>query len=286
MRPDFPSSEMFEEVCQKGLSAVRPLLLSAADHDPHGWNYGEARLPSYWAYGRLRALLALSEARALRPKRVFEVAAGDAALCACLQQMGCEVVANDLLRENLEQSVAHFHNRDQIRIVPGNVFELSPSMTGQFDLVIACEVIEHVAHADDLLRQLKKFVTPDGHILLTTPNGAYFRNKLPTYSQVGDFTELESRQFKPDADGHLYLITPEELKQIAADAGLHVERLLIWGTPFISGESGFRILSRLSFARCWYQLEVACQNLNNAVLRRLANSMSVVLTPAPVAMVR
>jgi len=279
MRAELPPPKLFEEVCQKGLSMVRPLLPSAAQHDPQGWNFGSARPPSYWAYGRLRALLAMSEAKALHPKRVFEVAAGDGALCACLQQMGCEVVANDLRRENLEQSVAGFHNHEQIRIVPGNVFELSPSLIGQFDLVIACEVIEHVAHAVDLLRQLRQFVTPNGHILLTTPNGAYFRNKLPTYSQVKNLTELESRQFKPDADGHLFLITPEELRQIGADAGLEVKRLIIWGTPFISGESGLRFLSPLSVTRWWYRLEVMCQDLSGSVLRRLANSMSVVLTP-------
>ena len=281
MKADFPPPELFAEVCRKGLSTVRPLLPVAADRDPHGWNYGSARPPSYWAYGRLRALLAMSEAKALRPKRVLEVAAGDAALCACLQQIGCEVAANDLRAENLEQSVAAFQNHDQIRIVPGNVFELSPSLAGQFDLVIACEVIEHVAHADGLLRQLRKLVTTEGHILLTTPNGAYFRNKLPTYSEIEDFNVLESQQFKPDADGHLYLITPEELTQIAAEAGLRVERLVIWGTPFISGESGFRFLSKFSSAAGWYRLERACQSLSNSVLRRVANSMSVILTPAP-----
>ena len=82
--------------------------------------------------------------------------------------------------------------------------ELDPAKVGRFALVIACEVIEHVAHGDQFARQLMEFVAPGGHLLVTTPNGSHVRSKLPTYSQVTDFSALEALQFKPDADGHLY----------------------------------------------------------------------------------
>src|SRR5262249_7441820 len=154
----FPSRMLYKAVCQLGLSVVRPLL-PRNELDRVGWNYGSARPPSYSAYGRLRALLALGESLALRPKRVLEIAAGDAALCACLQETGCDVTANDLRRENLEQSVANFRNRAQIRILPGNLFDIDPAHIGSFDLVIACEVIEHVAHAVEFLSHLRKFLT-------------------------------------------------------------------------------------------------------------------------------
>jgi 2-polyprenyl-3-methyl-5-hydroxy-6-metoxy-1,4-benzoquinol methylase len=277
MRFEFPSPKLFEQVCRRGLSTVRPLVSSAASNDKYEWNYGCARPPSYWAYGRLRALLTLNIATALRPQRVLEIAAGDAALSACLQQTGCEVVANDLRREHLESSVAQFQNRDHIKLLPGNLFDLDPTTIDGFDLVIACEIIEHVAHGVDMLRHLKGFLRPNGRILLTTPNGAYFRNKLPTYSEIEDFTALESIQFKPDADGHLYLITPQEMRQIAEEAGLEVRRLLLWGSPFISGESGFRILAPLSLP--FYRLELSCQHLGNSVQRRLFNSIAVILAP-------
>ena len=274
----FPSSELYAEVCRHGLSVVRPLLPQNGN-DPYGWNYGSARPPSYWAYGRLRALLALGKSLALRPKRVLEVAAGDAALCACLRQTGCEVTANDLRQENLEQSVANFRNRSQIRILPGNVFDLDPAETGSFDLVIACEIIEHVAHPVEFLAQLKRFLTPDGHLLLTTPNGAYFRNKLQTYSQVEDFTALESGQFKPDADGHLFLITPSEMELVASQAGFNVEHLVVWGTPFITGESGFRYLAKVLPAGLCHRLESGSQHLGDAILHRFGNALAVVMTP-------
>ncbi len=224
----------FHRVCCEGLGAVRPF--SSRDFpDPYGWNFGSARAPSYWAYGRMRALLAETDALAVQPRRVLEVAAGDGALCAVLAAQGCQVTANDLCTETLGADLAHFSNADKICVLGGNLFKLDPEHTGRFDLVIACEVLEHVAHSVDFLRQLRRFLAPGGRALVTTPNGDFFRNKLPTWSQITDFQALESQQFKPDADGHLFLITPDEMAHLAAESGFAMERLSVWGSPFISG---------------------------------------------------
>jgi hypothetical protein len=42
---------------------------------------------------------------------------------------------------------------------------------------------------------------------------------------VKDFAALESQQFKPDADGHLFLITPAEMADLANRSGFAMERL-------------------------------------------------------------
>lgn len=273
-----PSYTTFHSVCSAGLSAVRPLAPSARSRDEWGWNYGTAWAPSYEAFGRMRALFALSEASSLKPKRVLEVAAGDGALCACLASQGAEVFANDLREENIRASVRHFVNSDAINILPGNLFELDPAAVGLFDLVIACEIVEHVAHTPAFLRRLKDFLTSDGHILLTTPNGRYFRNNLPTYSQIEDFSALESEQFKPDADGHLFLITPSEMGDLAQVCGLRVERLSLWGTPILTGDNRFRIFSSKKWARSYYFIENSAQLLPKALRERICTSMSVVLS--------
>lgn len=275
-----PSYSLFREVCKNGLSTVRPLIPERArQHDAQGWNYAPASLPSYAAFGRMRALFALEVARSLKPRRVLEVAAGDAALCASLQDaLGCEVFANDLRIEHLEESVQCFTNGASIGKLPGNLFELDPEKTGLFDLVVACEIVEHVAHTTEFLKQLRRFLAPQGKLLLTTPNGAYFRNSLPTHSQVEDFVALEVLQFKPDADGHLFLITPDELRALAAEAGLRVERLDLWATPAITGQCGTRIASRLGLTWPWYALEVTLRKLPLAAREKVCFAQSVVLT--------
>jgi 2-polyprenyl-3-methyl-5-hydroxy-6-metoxy-1,4-benzoquinol methylase len=272
-----PEYSLFHRVCHTGLHAVRPLNGSAASSDSEGWNYGSGLPPSYSAYGRMRALVALADAEALQPKSVLEIAAGDAALSASLAMQGRQVAANDLRKENLENAVSNFENASKIRLLPGNLFELDPAVAGQHDLVIACEIVEHVAHTVDFLKQLKRFVAPGGHILLTTPNGSYFRNTLPTHSMIQDFTALESQEFKPDADGHLFLITPEEMVALAREAGLTVERLSLWGTPFITGHAGVSRLSPVLPFRMCHSLERSTQNFSFATRAKYCFSMSLVL---------
>jgi 2-polyprenyl-3-methyl-5-hydroxy-6-metoxy-1,4-benzoquinol methylase len=259
------------------LSAIRPLLPSARESDPWGWNFGSAIPPSYWAYGRLRALLTLNVAAALQPRRVLEVAAGDAALSACLQIQGSEVTVNDLRGDLLRSCIQNFTNSEVFRILEGNVLEIDANVTGKFDLVIAGELIEHVADPVALLKKLKSFLAAEGHVLLTTPNGAYFRNRLPTYTEVHDHQSLLERQFKPDADGHLYLLTLSELQQLCKAAGLELEFFMVWGTPFISGESGFRFFGKFLPRSICFALEKLAQRLPDSVEQRLGNSLILVL---------
>jgi len=275
-----PEYSLFRSVCNSGLSQVRPLGAEKAKKDEWGWNFGSGWPPSYWAYGRMRALTAFLEAAALKPKSVLEVAAGDAALSASLAKEGYRVVANDLRGDNLSREVAYFTNADNIEVMAGNLFDLDPAKTGLFDLLIACEILEHVAHTVDFLCQLKRFVAPGGHILLTTPNGAYFRNTLPTYSAVTDFSSLECEQFKPDADGHLFLITPDELGKIACEAGLAVDRMTVWGTPLVTGH--LRLSKFACRLACWscYRFESILQQLPFALREKLCFSLYAVLALA------
>ena len=230
-------------------------------NDVDGWNYGSAWPPSYGAFGRLRVLTTLNSVLALKPRRVLEVAAGDGALSACLAARGVSVAANDLRADALATTIANFQTRDRIDVLPGNLFDLNPDATGRFDLVIATEVVEHIAHTDDFLRHLARFLTPNGRIFLTTPNGSYFRSRLPTHSTIDDFDALESEQFKPDADGHLFLITAEELVAIAHNAGLHPIEIDLMASPFITGHCGLSMINYRHLARVCYWFEAQSRRL-------------------------
>ncbi len=113
--------------------------------------------------------------------------------------------------------------------------------------------------------------------MITTPNGVYFRNKLPTYRQVTDHAAMFEKQFKPDADGHLYLLTRDEVEQLSREAGLVVEQSFVWGTPFISGEAGFRVLGKLMPRATCLALERGAQTLPTGIRERWANSLAAIL---------
>jgi len=173
-----------------------------------------------------------------------------------------------------EEEIQSYATGKYLEIASGNLFELQPESLGDFDLVMACEVLEHVAHGDQLVNHLKKFLLPGGWLLLTTPNGAYFRSKLPTYSQINDFEELEARQFQPDADGHLYLYTPSELKTLLEEAGLQDITISLTITPWLSGHMGLRFLPALVFlAPIYYGLDWLTRQVGERVRVKLCTQM-------------
>ncbi len=276
-RTEYPPYAAFAGACRRGLQVVYPLR-GASQPDGDGWKYAAGHPPSYAAFGRMRALLAVAQARALRPGRVLEVAAGGGGLASTLAADGVPVVANDLLADALRAALAEYRGGERVTVEGGSLFELDPRRVGTFDLVIACEVIEHVARPADLLRRLAALLAPGGRLLVTTPNGLHFRNTLPTLRQAGDVAELERRQFKPDADGHLFLLTPDELAGLAEEAGLAVERLDVWGLPPLSGHAGVRRLAGPAAVAPAYWLERAGQWLPPALRGRLCAAISAVLT--------
>ena len=49
---------------------------------------------------------------------------------------------------------------------------------GRFDLIVMLEVIEHIVNAEYLLSEIKRVLKPHGVLILSTPNFAWWRNRL------------------------------------------------------------------------------------------------------------
>ena len=167
--------------------------------------YGRVSCHGYaYAYENRRdRTLALVEEVVPRGSRILDVAAVQGNFSLTLVERGYRVTWNDL-RADLVDYVKLKHEHGDITFAPGNVFE--PEFNRAFDCVAVTEVIEHVAHPDDFLKKLPQMVRPGGYVVLTTPNGAYFRNHLPRFSEYADPSVFESVQFKLNADGHIFSV--------------------------------------------------------------------------------
>jgi 2-polyprenyl-6-hydroxyphenyl methylase/3-demethylubiquinone-9 3-methyltransferase len=177
--------------------------------------------------------------------RILDVAAAQGNFSLALAELGFDVTWNDL-RAELADYVRLKHERGKIEFAAGNAFELAfPAL---FDAVLITEIIEHVAHPDDFLVKAAALVRPGGYIVMTTPNGGYFKNRLPKFSECADPTVFESVQFKPDSDGHIFLLHVDEIEPLAKRAGLVVEKIALFTTPLTAGhvktESLLKILPR------------------------------------------
>src|ERR1700719_1095129 len=209
--------------------------------------YGEISHYGYaYAYENRRRETLRLLTKVLSPgARVLDVAAAQGNFSLALAELGFDVTWNDL-RAELAEYVRLKHERGKIGYAAGNAFELSfPSL---FDAVLITEIIEHVAHPDDFLAKAAALVRPGGYIIMTTPNGGYFKNRLPKFSECADPRVFESTQLKPNADGHIFLLHADEIEPLAKRAGLSVEKIVLFTNPLTAGhvktESLLKILPR------------------------------------------
>lgn len=196
--------------------------------------YGEGEHQGYArAYRHRReATLRLITEVLPRGARILDLAAGQGNFSLSLAEMGYKVTWNDL-RADLAGYVQLKHERGDVSYSPGNVFDLA--FGTPFDAALLTEAIEHVAHPDRLLRAAARLIRPDGYLIVTTPNGRYFRNKLPKFSDCSAPEAYENVQFKPDADGHIFLLHPDEICELAAKVGLRTDKLMLFNNPLTHG---------------------------------------------------
>jgi len=221
---------------------MRPVTVD--DSWPESWKssyrfdaeevYGPISNPGYaYAYANRRAATLALLQEALRPgAKVLDIAAAQGNFSLMLAELGYAVTWNDL-RAELAGYVRLKHERGDITFAPGNAFDLQ--FPGKFDAVIITEIIEHVAHPDEFLRKVAALVKDDGYIIMTTPNGGYLTNRLPRFSDCADPSIFESVQFKPDSDGHIFLLYRDEIKPIADAAGVAIDKMVLLTNPLTAG---------------------------------------------------
>ena len=200
------------------------------------------------------------------PAKVLDIAAAQGNFSLSLAELGYRVTWNDL-RDDLAGYVKLKHTSGDITYAPGNAFDLT--FEELFDGVLITEVIEHVAHPDSFLAATARLVRPGGCIVMTTPNGAYFRNTLPRFSDCADPSIYESGQFKPDADGHIFLLYQDEIHRFALASGLVVEELQFFTNLLTNGHMKTSHLLRILPRRLVDAIEAGTQLLPMKVAERV-----------------
>lgn len=183
--------------------------------------YGDMTSPGYaYAYtNRMQHTLDFVRKIAKPGAKILDVAGAQGNFTLSLAELGYEVTWNDL-RKELADYVKLKWEKGTINFVPGNVFELG--FDANFDIVLIAEIIEHVAHPDEFLIKISQMLKPGGYIVMTTPNGEYFLNTLPKFSDCPDPSQFEAKQFQPNAEGHIFLLHLDEVELLASRSGLSV----------------------------------------------------------------
>jgi len=150
----------------------------------------------------------------LAGKSALDVGCGAGLLCEPLSRLGAEVTGVDAAPENAAAAATHAEAAGlDIRYMAG---ELAALDLGRFDLVTAMEVIEHVADKPAFVAALESKLADGGLLILSTPN----RTPASRLLLVG---AAEAVGAVPKGTHHWDdFVTPEELTDLLADAGLTV----------------------------------------------------------------
>lgn len=156
-----------------------------------------------------------ADSHSLRPlagKRALDVGCGAGLLCEPLARLGGAVTGVDAAAENIAAASAHAAGGGlAIDYACGDLAALG---LGQFDLVTAMEVIEHVADKAGFVAALAASLAPGGLMILSTPNRTA-RSKLLMVEGA------ERLGLVPRGTHHWDdFITPDELHELLAAAGL------------------------------------------------------------------
>lgn len=203
---------------------------------------------------------------------VLDVGAAQGNFSLALAEQGYKVTWNDI-RGDLVDYVLLKYEAGRIEFAPGDAFALEFSHA--FDAVLIAEVIEHVAYPEKFLANSARFVRPGGYVVMTTPNGAYAGNRLPKFGDCANRERFLADQFKPDADGHIFLLHPEEIPSLASFANLEIEEIVLFSNPLTNGflktQNLLSVLPRAVVDR----VERATQRLSIALASRIQVQMGV-----------
>lgn len=99
-----------------------------------------------------------------------------------------------------------------LNCIHGDVLDMASSFNGNFDVVIAGDIIEHIFDTDVFLQKVHKLLHREGKILLTTPNVASFGRRVLLLFGRNPYLEfstvLPSEQFNV---GHIRYYTSRDL---------------------------------------------------------------------------
>lgn len=160
------------------------------------------------------------DSRSLHPlagRRALDAGCGAGLLCEPLARMGAAVTGVDAAPENA--AAARAHAEAMGLVIDYRAGELGALGLTGFDLVCSLEVIEHVTDKAAFIGHLAAALADDGLMILSCPNRTA-RSRLL-------LVEAAERLGHVPRGTHDWsqFVTPEELADLAADAGLTL------GTP-------------------------------------------------------
>lgn len=187
----------------------------------------------------------------VRGKRVLDMGCGDGVLSYLLAKEGADVIGTDTSDDGLRFAREQVEVRDPLKKLMckfqyASVYDV-PLPDESFDVVVSCEVIEHLSEPEKMLSEAQRLLKKDGMIILTTP----YR-----------ITEV------PQDENHVREYFPNELKSVVgtffADTELQLTHHMLWRSLYTYGFRSLRgravgkwVINALTLLLSWNPFMIA-----------------------------
>jgi SAM-dependent methyltransferase len=217
--------------------AQKPLRNPKEFYRLGGFSHGTSIAP--WIDRCLEEYRRFQATRGGADLRVLDVGCGEHALLATRlgdrsRYVGCDIVERTTVP--VESYVQIDLNEESLAA------RLGPR---EFDVIFCVEVVEHLFRADALLRDIRSLLAPGGVLILSTPNLAYYANRVLLLFGIHPLLVENSSEVKLGrhyrflgqgnrTEGHLRVFTYTALRELFERCGLRVVRARgshIWNFP-------------------------------------------------------
>src|ERR1019366_2799383 len=110
-------------------------------------------------------------------RRVLDLATGEGYGAAILATQADEVVGVDIDDSAIEHARANYRLAN-VTFSQGDIRHLHDLADGSFDLVTCFEALEHIAEHDQLIAEVKRVLTSDGVLIVSTPDRVVYSDEL------------------------------------------------------------------------------------------------------------
>jgi 2-polyprenyl-6-hydroxyphenyl methylase / 3-demethylubiquinone-9 3-methyltransferase len=148
-----------------------------------------------------------SRSDCLRGLRILDIGCGGGVLCEPIAQLGAKVVGLDPAETAIVVARHHAKQKDLIIEYRCGTIDASAEFDEKFDLVLAMEVVEHVASSGVFLDRCADLVRPGGLIVLSTIN-----RTLKSYAFAIAIGEYILRLLPPGSHQWRKFLKPSEIQ--------------------------------------------------------------------------
>jgi len=182
----------------------------------------------------------------IKNKTVLDIACGAGYGSYLLSSDAAAVTGIDINAATIQKAKKNYDG-SHLSFITGNV-ENIPCPDASFDVAVSFETLEHIIDHEKMLSELKRVLTPEGILILSTPDKLYYSDKpghhnpfhqKELYKQ--DFKALVSRHFRhcqylSQRSGLQSLIIPEAISLPPVSYYGNFDRITRdenWDAPFI-----------------------------------------------------